>query len=161
MNCRSPVRGRQSGLAIVEFALVGLLSFIILYGAIEFGRLMYTWNTMTEGTRRGARVAAVCPMNDPAIANATIFRTPSGSDALLEFPDLTTSNVRVEYLTATGTPAATLAAVDFVRVSVVNFELTLFIPLLMPTISMPTFSTTLPAESLGIVPGSAPACTFP
>ncbi len=51
----------QRGAAMVEFALIALLFFIILFGIIEFGRAFFTYNTLVEATRRGARVAAVCP----------------------------------------------------------------------------------------------------
>lgn len=152
---------KASGLATVEFALVGLLTFIILFGAIEMGRLLYTWNALTDGTRRGARVAAVCPLNHPAIANVTIWNRPSGTNTGLGFPNLAATNVRVAYLTAAGATGATVANAAFVRVSIVNYQLPLFIPLLDLTVSMPTFETTLPAESLGIVPGGSPACTAP
>lgn len=153
---RIPVK--NAGLAVVEFAVVGLLAFIFLFSAFEFARLMYTWNSLTEGTRRGARVAAVCPLNHTAIANVTIYRSPTGTDLGLGFPGLTTGNVLIEYLTGAGTTTTVRADVAYVRVSITNFQLRLFIPVIEPTITMPSFSTTLPAESLGIVPGSTPQC---
>lgn len=160
-----PVRG-NSGVVLVELALVGLIAFILLFGAIEFGRLMYTWNVMTEGTRRGARVAAVCPIDSAGqdkVRRATLFRDPNGDGSAgdIAFPDLEPDNVLVEYLTASGGAAATRNEVEFVRVSIINYELQLFIPVISPTITMPSFATTLPAESLGIVPGSTPNCVFP
>lgn len=154
-------RRLQRGLAVVEFALVGLLTFIILFGAIELARLIYTWNALTDGTRRGARVAAVCPLNHPAIANVTIWRRPDGTDTGIGFPGLTTARVKVDYLTAAGAPNATLVNTAFVRVAITGYQLPLFIPLLDLTIAMPPFETTLPAESLGIVPGGDPACVSP
>lgn len=156
-----PQRSRARGLATVEFAIVGLLTFVILFGAIEMARLLYTWNALTDGTRRGARLAAVCPLNDPAIANVTIWRRPNGADVGLGFPNLTTGNVQTTYLTEAGAAGATLATAAFVRVAIVNYQLPLFIPGLNLTVTMPTFATTLPAESLGIVPGGAPQCVSP
>jgi Flp pilus assembly protein TadG len=161
-----PSGQRQSGLVVVELALVGLIAFILLFGAIEFGRLMYTWNVMTEGTRRGARVAAVCPIDEAGqtkVKRATLFRDPNGDGLAgdIGFPGLEPDNVQVEYLKADGTAAATRNDVEFVRVSIINYELQLLIPGLFPTITMPSFATTLPAESLGVDPGSTPKCVFP
>lgn len=67
------MKSGQRGSTLVEFAFAGLLLFIALFAALEFARWMYLWNSMTEATRRGARVAAVCPINDPAIARVTVF----------------------------------------------------------------------------------------
>lgn len=159
-HCRV-IRRRQAGLTTVELALVGLLAFIILFGAIEFARLMYTWNALTEGTRRGARVAAVCPPNHAAIANVTLLRSGDGSSVPIAFPDLTTDNVQIEYLTAAGTTASPLTAAELVRVSIIDYQLTLFIPGFPVSVNMPPFQTTLPAESLGIIPGGTPNCVFP
>lgn len=91
----------------------------------------------------------------------TIWRRPNGDDTGIGFPNLTTGNVQVTYLTEAGAPGANLATTAFVRVAIVNYQLPLFIPTLNLTITMPPFETTLPAESLGIVPGGDPACTAP
>lgn len=146
---------RQRGVTIVEFALVGLLVFIVLFGCLEFGRALYTYNSLTEGTRRGARLAAVCPRDDPAIAAATIF---DGTG--VGFPNLTTANVVVDYLDEAGATTALFSSIAYVRVSITGYELPLNIPVLNPTITMPAFSTTLPRESLGLNPdtGTRPPC---
>jgi len=48
-----------SAQGMVEFALVGPLFFLILLGTIEMGRLMWVNHELTNGTREGARWAAV------------------------------------------------------------------------------------------------------
>ena len=50
---------KQQGAAAVEFALICLLFFTILFAIIEFGRMMYVYNTMQEVTRSAARAAVV------------------------------------------------------------------------------------------------------
>ena len=155
---RALARRRQSGVAVVEFALVGLLVFIVLFGALEFSRLLYTFNSLTEGTRRAARMAAVCPPGDPAVTNVALFRTRTGADQGLGFPGLTAANVQVRYLNAAGgaLPAsnASIPTIAFVEVSIVNYTLALNIPVLAPTVTLPPFRTVLPRESLGLDPGS-------
>lgn len=50
---------RDDGAAAVEFALVLPLLLILVFGIIDFGRLMYTANTLTSAVREGARFASV------------------------------------------------------------------------------------------------------
>lgn len=136
----------------VEFALVGLVVFVVLFGCLEFGRALYVYNTLTEGTRRAARVAAVCPFNHPSVANVAIFNTPGGASTGVSIQGLSTANVQIRYLDESGAVSGTYAATAFVRVAIVGFQLTLNIPLVAPTITLPTFGTTLPSESLGFNP---------
>lgn len=58
-----PFPNRQQGAAVVEFAAVVIVLFILLIAIFEFGRLMFTWNSAVEATRRGARLAVVCDLN--------------------------------------------------------------------------------------------------
>lgn len=52
-------RGRaESGVAAVEFALVAILFFMVVFGTIEIARIMYMYNTLAEVTRSAARAAA-------------------------------------------------------------------------------------------------------
>jgi Flp pilus assembly protein TadG len=142
----------QSGLATVEFALIGALAFTVLFGVIEIGRALFVWNTLSEATRRGARLAAVCPMGDPAIARVAILSNAGGPNTSPVVGNLNTTNVTVAYLDEDGTPTANFPDIKYVRVAIVGFQHTLMIPFVMPTITAPPFSTTLPAESLGYVP---------
>lgn len=144
---------RQKGLYTVEFAIIGLLAMVVLFGAIEMGRMLFVANTLGEATRRGARVAAVCPINDPAIANTTIFNTGSATIA----NNMTTGNVVVEYLDEDGivvpNPSVSTAEyvrVRYVRVRIQGFQHTMFIPGMNINFTMPEYPSTLPRESLGV-----------
>lgn len=151
---------RQHGLTTVEFAIVGTVFFVILFGVIEVGRALFVWNAIAEATRRGARVAAVCPPNHGGVARATVFSNNPGdvADSPILY-NLTTANVTVTYLEAQDTDADgvddTLAVtggafpIDYVQVEITGYQHTLLIPLLTRTITVPPFITTLPAESLG------------
>jgi hypothetical protein len=68
---KTPPLARQRGAAAVEFALVSLVFFTMLFGAFEMGRLMFYWNTAAEVTRLGARMAVVC---DPNTASRDAIR---------------------------------------------------------------------------------------
>ncbi|MET0660985.1 MAG: TadE family protein [Steroidobacteraceae bacterium] len=157
MNSRT-----QTGLATVEFAIVASLLMMVVFGAIEFGRALFVSNALAEGTRRGARLAAVCPINDPLPAQAAILAA-DGSSAIAR--DLGTDHVLISYLDATGAPvanpAANFTAIQFVQVRIVNYTQQLFIPFVPASISMPSFAATLPIESLGYAPTlqAFPSCT--
>ena len=150
---RSPVGKRQqNGVTTLEFAIVGLLLFVVLFAVIEFGRALFVMNTLTEATRRGARMAAVCPVGDPKPASAAVFDSGTGQSAVI--PGLTPANILIEYLDINGAviggPAANFSQIRYVRARVVGFSLSLVIPTIMPTLPMSGFTTTLPRESLGI-----------
>jgi Flp pilus assembly protein TadG len=53
------LRRDQRGTAVVEFALVAPLLFLILFGVLDFGRLLNYYNQQTQLVGLGARAAAV------------------------------------------------------------------------------------------------------
>lgn len=53
-------QGRK-GQALVEFALVLVLVLVISLGIIDFGRLFFTWSSMANAAREGARFGTVHP----------------------------------------------------------------------------------------------------
>lgn len=146
----------QNGLTSVEVAIVGLVFFVILFGVIETGRVFYVLNSLDEVTRRGARVAAVCQVNDPAIAQIAIGN-PSGDSSLSKLvPGLSVNDVQVNYLNEVGgivtdpSPSGDFYDVRYVQVTVPNFQHQLIIPTFFTTFTLPDFRTTLPRESLGV-----------
>jgi len=143
-------RSRQRGTTTVEFAIVGAIVITILFAIVEFGRIVFTLNMLQEGARRSARVAAVCPVGDAAVANAAVFAT---------LPGFSTANVVVEYLNQDGAVTGSFSAIRYVRVRIVDYSFPIAIPFINPTFDAPEFSSTLPRESLGIPSfGAAPAC---
>jgi Flp pilus assembly protein TadG len=51
----------QVGAAAVEFALVAVLLFMLIFGIIEFGFAFHAWDATSNAAREGARVGAVNP----------------------------------------------------------------------------------------------------
>lgn len=102
-----PRRRAQRGAAAVEFALVAMVFFVLLIGAMEFGRLFYLWNTVQEVTRNAARMAVVTNFADAgalqAIRRAAVFRATDGP--LPAAAEVTQANVVIRYLTAAGAVA--------------------------------------------------------
>jgi hypothetical protein len=90
----------QGGTAAVEFAIVALFFFMLVFGILEIARIMYVFNTLQEVTRRAAAAAVnVYPSDMAALASLkqdAVFRSSPGE--LLLAPPITDSYVRIEYL---------------------------------------------------------------
>jgi hypothetical protein len=159
---------KQKGVYAVEFAIVGSLFFVLLFAVIEFARVMFTWDVLTEVSRRGARLATVCHVQRQSTdVTAPDFRlisaaaTPNDvltaaifSDADYDakmIPNLTPENIKISYLDYAGNTATTFAQISLVRAEIVDYSHQLLIPFLnIPLLNSPSFSTTLPRESLGV-----------
>lgn len=143
---------REQGVFTVEFAIIAAALFIVLFSVMELARIIWVWNTADEATRRGARVAAVCPINHPAVPEATIF-APAGSGVSSPIlQGLTTADVTVQYLDANGNPDNIFENIRYVRVAILNYSVTPLIPFVNTTFTLPPFVTTIPSESLGFIP---------
>src|SRR5215210_693357 len=69
MNIRSLCK-RDEGATMAEFAIIAALFFMLIFGIIEFGRLLYTHNALTDAARRGARYAVLHHEADVACVKA-------------------------------------------------------------------------------------------
>ena len=151
-------RKHMRGTYVVEFAIVGLLVFTVLFGVVEMGRLYITVNALDEAVRRGARLAAVCNISDPVVLRRAIFNAAGNAGNSQLIGTLASTNLTLTYLDANGAlvanPADTASAngfraIRYVRLSLQNFVFNLFIPGFGVPITLPTFRATLPRESLG------------
>jgi hypothetical protein len=146
--------GKQRGIAVVEFAVVGAVGIMIIFAVLEIARAVFVYNALAEATRRGARMAVVCPINDPAIAQVATFNASGAGNTSPFVYQLDTTDFVLEYLDRTGAiigdTGANFRLIRYIQVRVVNFQHELLIPFANATFTMPEFSTTLPRESLGI-----------
>jgi len=146
------LKNRENGQALLEFAMVTLLFFVLVFGIIEFGRALWTWNTIVQATRAGARYAAVAiPSSDDAEIMKVVAYNDPNADASSKpvVPGLTEANVRVRYLKSDGTIAANKNVADLIEISVINYQFTFLVSFFGPRISLPPFTTSLPLEGLG------------
>ncbi len=154
MKFRYGIPTRQRGVAVVEFAIVGAVAILMIFAVIEIARAIFVANALTESTRRGARMAAVCWINDPAIAQVATFNAPGAGNTSPIVKNLDTTDFVLEYLdrngNVLGNPADNFLAIRYVQVRVVNFEHELLIPYANVTFTMPEFATRLRRESLGV-----------
>jgi hypothetical protein len=149
---------RERGVYTVEFAIIGVLLFVLLFAVIEMGRLYFTVNTLNEAVRRGARLAAVCDISDPRVLRRAIFNAAedAGSSGLIA--NLDPADLSLVYLDANGvqvlSPSDTsgtdgFRAIRYVQLRLDNFTFDLLIPVFGRQITLPGFRATLPRESLG------------
>lgn len=155
------MRKLQFGTTTVEFAIIGMVMMTIVFAVIEIGRALYTINLLTEAARRGARMAAVCPVGDPKPASVAIFDSGNGTSSVVS--GLTTANIQIQYLDVNGNvvanPSTNFSSIHYVQSSITGFTLPLFIPVIMPTLNLSGFTATMPRESLGIPrAGTVTAC---
>lgn len=184
----------QRGMAAVEFSLVAVVFFTLVFGVIEFARLMFLFNTLPEVTNRAASAAANTDFTNPAqmdrVRWRAIFRDSAGGLALMN--ELTDQSIRIDYLavtrsidgtlTMTPIPDGSLPAspsenrkvclvdpnsptcIRIVRVRVceasnptdcvpVHFQS--LISIIHLSLALPTSTTLVKAQSLGLLPGAA------
>lgn len=150
---------------MAEFAIISALFFMIIFAIIEFGRLLYTHNALTDAARRGARYAVLHAESKIACAKAVAVYGESSVDpascaatgpALIN--GLTTTNIVVTYEGAdedndpNTPPTAYGMNLGTATVSIQNYNFSLSIPFARQTITMPAYTTTLTSESAGEEP---------
>ncbi|GLP94903.1 TadE/TadG family type IV pilus assembly protein [Paraferrimonas sedimenticola] len=149
----------QSGLYAVEFAIVGSVFFLILFACIEIARALYTWNLLTEISRRGARLASVCHIDQANVQPLTGMVSSASLSSAGLLPNFSDANLQISYLTLTGAPATSFEQIRLVRAEIINYTHQFLIPGLSFSINSNNLSTTLPRESLGVTRFTFTTCT--
>ena len=74
------LRKSERGATMVEFALVALLLFTLIFGIVEFGWVFFGWITLTGAVREGARRAIVgeSHIEQTVIDHARVVNITSG-----------------------------------------------------------------------------------
>ena len=108
----------RRGAAVVEFAVVAPLFFLLIFGIIEFGRMVMVQQILTNASREGARRAVVESasgdevetyvnnyLSNASVAGATITITPSNLDSA-GFGDPVTVTVSIPFDSVSWTASA-------------------------------------------------------
>lgn len=110
-------RTNQKGQALVETALVLFLLLLLVLGIFEFGRAMYTKNTLVNAARAGARAAVVQAKPLPDRCEKT-FETPcSGTGICKAVCDSLFQGIPKDKVTVSVTPTTPVSG-DTVTVTV-------------------------------------------
>jgi Flp pilus assembly protein TadG len=102
------LRGRDKGANLVEFAMIAPLLFLLLFGVIEFARLVHGFSTVWTAAREGARYATtVGDLDSDGIQNfLECDEITSIAVAKVVATDLDQSDVTVKYYDHSGTEVA-------------------------------------------------------
>lgn len=70
---------RQDGQALVEFSLVGIVFFLLIFSLVDVSRGVWNYNTLSQATREGARYAIVhgADSADPSGPGGAYYSAPS------------------------------------------------------------------------------------
>ena len=104
---------RREGVSSVEFAIIGPVFLLILFGMISFGSVLYTHNNMINAARESARRMAVGDLNTTEaeayannyLSNMGVTFTVNAQDPDPGDPDDVSVNISV--------PAEDVALVNF------------------------------------------------
>lgn len=91
---------RDDGTAMVEMAIVLPIFLLLVFGVIDFGRLLFTANSMASAVREGARQAAV--MADPVASQAVVKARVEAAFTPLGSPAITDAEVSIDVTSVPG-----------------------------------------------------------
>ena len=113
----SNLAGRNSGQALVEFALVLPLFVLLVFGILDGGRAILSYNDVSQATRNVARVASVTCFDTTPRCDATANGSPvkAAIDAQLALQGAVTWTVTC-IDPATNAPPGSCSPGDIVRV---------------------------------------------
>lgn len=140
-------RRRQAGQAILEGGLIAVAFLTCLVGVLELGRYVLFIQFFTERARAGARYAAVSNYDTTTIKNWVVYNTataPSngGGGTTPGLFGLTPSMVSVARYSQG-------ADTDRLEISINNYPVTLYIPMMASNWTLRPFRVVLTTESLG------------
>ena len=78
---------------MVEFAIIAPLLFALIFGIIDFGRVFFLYNNLTNAAREGARLGSVYPID----ANAWIPTIQAATRARINDSNGASATVNVTY----------------------------------------------------------------
>jgi Flp pilus assembly protein TadG len=174
ISTKKKMRKHERGTTVAEFAMAASVFFMMIFAIIEFGRLLYTHNALTDAARRGARYAALhgnvqaAGAPDPltCVENVVVYGekhidpatcAPSPGAAPL-VGGLSAANVNVQYEGADldndpSTPQTNYGMnLGTATVTIENYSFNLSIPFFNRVLVLPSYTTTFTAESAGTEP---------
>lgn len=135
---------QRGGGTLLEGALVLLTLLTMIIFVVEMGRMLVFQQMFTERAREGARSAIVSNYNSTTVQNFVLYNSataPGGSTT--GFFGLTASEVTVTRLGTAGTWN------DRVQVTISNYPMFDFVPLLSHSYTVPPITVTIPVGNLG------------
>jgi hypothetical protein len=104
---------RESGQALVEFALIVPVLALIAVGILDLGRLFYSYEALANAAREGARYCALHALDpEPGRTNDTRARISNELGGRVT-PDLTATFCQPDDPTAPGSPVTVFVSAPF------------------------------------------------
>lgn len=134
----------QRGASLLEFAIAATVFLTVLFAIVEFGRALWVHNALTDAARRGARYAVLHKATDiEDVKKVVVYGDLTETTPILE--NLTTANVDVTY-NAFNLDQGTAT------VLIHDYQFQMILPLVVSSIQMPNYTTTLTGECVGLIP---------
>ena len=141
---RKQNKNREQGASLLEFAIAATVFLTVLFAIAEFGRALWVHNALTDAARRGARYAVLHRAADiEDVKKVVVYGDLIETTPILE--NFSTANVDVSY-------AGYKLDGGTVTVSVLDYQFKMILPLVVSTIQMPNYTTTLTGECVGLLP---------
>ena len=150
---RRVLRRWSHGVAAVELGLLMTPMILMMFGATEFGRAIYTYNTLDKAVRDAARHLSQHGPGDTTIQNearclAVYGNTTCSGTALA--PGLTVGAITLcDAQSCPGSHAAQATGsgvVNLVSATVVNYAYSSLVQLVMPNLNFNNISATMRAQ---------------
>lgn len=90
---RKRLCGERRGTATIEMAMVAPVIFLMIFGSIEFARMMMVRQSLTNAAREGCRKACLITTQDSSDAETVIRRTLRGVIA----DSMNTNELRISF----------------------------------------------------------------
>jgi Flp pilus assembly protein TadG len=140
-------RKNERGATLVEFAIAVTVFLTVMFAVLEFGRLLWVHNALTDAARRGARYATMHTQGSiDQVKNVVVYGNPEGTGQPM-LTNLSTTNVTVNYDNFNLNDGT-------VSVSITSYQFQFVLPFVGTNITMPNYTTTLTAESAGLTPAN-------
>jgi TadE-like protein len=137
---------RERGSTLLEFAIGATVFLTAMFAVLEFGRALWIHNALADAARRGARYAVINVQDEAKVKNVVVYGDEDGGTKPL-VDNLGVGNVSVNY-------SGFEMNKGTVSITITNYEFQFVLPFLATSIQMPGYTTTLTAESAGLVPAS-------
>lgn len=144
---------RARGVAAVEFALLLMPMVLMAFGASEYGRAIYTYNTLDKTVRDAARHLSQHGPGDAAIqaeARCLAVYGNTGCTGTALAPGLTIAAVALcDAQSCPGTHAAQATgsgAANLVSAAINNYAYTSMVEFVMPSLNFNSISSTMRAQ---------------
>jgi Flp pilus assembly protein TadG len=137
-------KNKQRGATLVEFSIAATVFLIAMFAVLEFGRVLWTHNALSDAARRGARYAVLHTEGQKEdVKKVVVYGDPAGGTSPV-VENLSTTDVEVDYTNFTLAGGTVQVTIDY--------QFHFVIPIVGTQIQMPKYTTTLTGESAGTVP---------